>query len=361
MSKNVIFTLIYFVLFSALFSGCLSVPIRLPQSAEQVYKNSEVQQALLMAAQNNILFHISDSAIREVEKTVIDAKCRSIEEPFWAEKLVQYLNEFKKRPELLTRFHVLELKRGDTSQVQIQKDLDGAVTVSVQFVKIESRGKVGYQTNLPCNSAVAEFLGRDLIKTDYDFPSADKIAEALQNYAERPTVARFQFANTFLSYLAERGVIFKFNHEFSFEKTNNGKYVMAEILNHFAEETKQPFHKYLNYWLKEISEKSTQAHLIQMFAALPDKEPKSGVRVDSESEQARRVQGQSDLTYVYTSYLTEESKVSVVSLNDLDQCLQTFTTDMNAITLRKPAAVEKESFLRPGYSCLNVTPAAKTP
>ena len=348
------------VTLSFFFSSCLSTPLRLPQTVSQVYKNTDVQQGLLLAAQNNILFHIPEGTIHEVEKTVIDQKCRDIEEPFWADKLALYLNEFKKRPELLTRFHILELKRGDSSQVRIQKDMDGAVTLSIEFVKIESRGVVGYQTNLPCKASQAEYLGRDLIKTDFEFPTADKIALALQKLPERTAVPRFQFSNDFLSYLADRGVIFKFNHEFSFEKTNDGKFVMAEILNHFSEETKDPFHKYLNYWFKEISEKSTQAHLIQMFGVLTDPEAKSGVRVDSDGEQARRVLGQSDLTYVYTSYWTVENKVNLVSLKDLDQCLQSFTADMSGIKIRKPAATEKESFLRPGYSCTkNAEPVAK--
>ena len=276
MPKYVSFTIGLAFFIFLFFQSCISTPIRLPQTVGQVYKNSEVQQGLLLAAQNNILFHITDSAVREVEMTYIDPKCRSIEEPFWAEKIALYMNEFKKRPELLTRFHILELKRGDTSQVQIQKDLDGAVTVSVQFVKIESRGKVGFQTNIPCqSSSVAEYMGRDLIKTDYDFPTSDKITSAVQALPERAKVARFQFSNDFLSYLADRGVIFKFNHEFSFEKTNDGKFIMAQILNQLSQEIKEPFHRYLNYWFKEISEKSTQAHLIQMFAVFSDKEFKT--------------------------------------------------------------------------------------
>lgn len=359
MSKNGLGLLFHIAISSLLFPSCISNTVRLPQTVAQVYKNADVQQGLLLAAQNNILFSISDSTIREVEKTVIDTKCREIELPFWADRLALYLNEFKKRPEYLTRFHVLEIKRGDQSQVKIEKDLDGAITLSIEFVKIESRGKVGYQTNLPCNSSMAEYIGRELIKTDYEFPPTEQVALTLQNLPEKPDIGRFKFSNGFLSYLAERGVIFKFNHEFSFEKTNDGKFVMAEILNEFSEETKNPFHKYLNYWFKEISEKSTQAHLIQMFAVLPDKEPKSGVRVDSDGEQARRVLGQSDLTYVYTSYWMEENKVSMVSLKDLDQCLQTFTNDMSGVKLRKPAAVEKESFLRPGYSCVKPVEAPK--
>jgi hypothetical protein len=361
MSTSALLYVFQIAILSFLLSSCISSTVRLPQTVSQVYKNSDVQQGLLLAAQNNILFSISDSTVREVEKTVIDVKCREVDLPFWAEKLALYLNEFKKRPEYLTRFHVLEIKRGDQSQVKIEKDLDGAVTLSIQFVKIESRGKVGYQTNLPCNGSMAEYLGRDLIKTDYEFPPPNEVALTLQNLPEKPDIGRFKFSNIFLSYLAERGVIFKFNHEFSFEKTNDGKFVMAEILNQFAEETKDPFHKYLNYWFKEISDKSTQAHLIQMFAVVPDREPKSGVRVDSDGEQARRVLGQSDLTYVYTSYWTEENKVSLVTLKDLDQCLQAFTQDMSGVKLRKPAAVEKESFLRPGYSCVKSGLSATNP
>lgn len=344
--------------FSVLFfAGCLSTPVRLPQSASQVYKNSDVQQGLQLAAQNNILFYIPDGTVREVEKSVVDAKCRQIEDPFWADKLTEYLSEFKKRPELLSRFHILEIKRGDTTSAQIQKDLDGAVTLSIQFVKIESRGKIGYTTNLPCKSSIAEYLGRELIKTDYDFPASEDVALVLQKLGEKPDVQRLQFSNSFLSYLAERGVIFKFNHEMSFEKTNSGKYVMAEILNAFAKETNDPFHKHINYWFKQISEKSAQAQLIQMFAVVADKDPNSGVRVESDGEQARRVLGQSDLTYVYTSYWTEDNAVNVVSLKELDECLQTFTTDMSGVRLRKPAATERDSFLRPGYMCSKSKPA----
>lgn len=318
-----------------------------------------MQQLLLLAAQNNILFHIPEATTREVEKTEIDLKCREIEEPLWAEKLSAYLNEFRKRPEFLTRFNIIEMKRGDSSQVQIQKDLDGAVTLSIQFVKIESRGKVGIQTKIPCSSSVAEFLNREIIKTDYEFPTIESFNLTLQKLPERPSVPRFQFSNLFLSYLAERGVIFKFSHEMSFEKTTKGLYVMADVLNKLGEDTKQPFHQYLNYWFKQISEQSTQAQLIQMFAVLSDKESKSGVHVESEGDHARRVLGESDLTYVFTTYTVDNETIKYVGLKQLDACLQNLTSDMSGIHLRKPAATEPESYLRPGYSC--AAPETTTP
>lgn len=338
--------------------SCVATQIRLPSSARQVNRNENMQQLLLMAAQNNILFYIPEATTREIEKAEIDPKCREIDGPLWADKLSMYLNEFRKRPEYLTKFHIIEMKRGDTPQVQVQKDLDGAVTLSIQFVKVESRGKVGIQTKLPCSSSIAEYLNREVIKTDYDFPKVEVFNTTLQNLPERHQVLRLQFSNVFLSYLAERGVVFKFNHEMSFERTTKGQYVMAEVINKLGEETRQPFYQYLNYWFKQISEQSTQAQVIQMFALLPDRHPKSGVRVDSEGDHARRVLGESDLTYLFTTYNVENEVIHHVGLKQLDTCLQNFTTDMSGIRLRKPAANEKESYLRPGYSCLVNSTAA---
>lgn len=335
-----------------LFLGsCVGTLVRLPSSAQQVYGNSDIQQALLLVAQNNVLINIPEATTREFEKSEIDQKCRLIKEPLWSEKLSVYLNEFRKRPELLERFHVIEIKRGDSADIKVQKDLDGAVTLSVQFVKLENYGKVSFQTKLPCSGSIAEYLGRELVKTDFDFPSVEKFVLALQSLPAKKELPRFQFSSQFLSYLAERGAIFKFSHEMSFEKTAQGKFVMVELLNKLAEDVKQPFHQHVNYWFKQINSQSTQAHLIQMFALLQDKELKAGVRVDLKPESSVKMPGEADLTYLYMTYNVENDQVNAVNLQQLEKCLEGFTEDMSGIKLRKPAAQEKESYLRPGYSC----------
>lgn len=332
--------------------SCASTYVRLPSSVAQVYSNAEVQQSLLLAAQNNVMIYIPEATTREFEKSEIDQACRVIKEPLWSGKLSIYLNEFRKRPELLNRLHVIEMKRGDKAGVFVQHDLDGAVTISIQFVKQENYGKVSYQSQLPCKGSIAEYLGRELIKTDYDFPDVETLVLALQALPEKKDVPRFKFDNTFLTYLAERGTIYKFSHEMSFEKTAQGKYIMAELLSKLGAESKQPFHQHMNYWFKQINEKSTQARLIQLFAALQDKELKAGVRVDTRGEVSQKIYGDSDLTYLYITYFVDDDKVNSVTLHDLDNCLQNFTQNMSAISLRRPADTEKESFLRPGYSCL---------
>jgi hypothetical protein len=332
--------------------SCISNYVRLPNAVTQVYSNTDIQQSLLLAAQNNVMIYVPEATTREFEKSEIDQRCRVIKDPLWSGKLSIYLNEFRKRPELLNRLHVIEMKRGDKSGVVVQHDLDGAVTVSIQFVKQENYGKVSYQSQLPCKGSVAEYLGRDLIRTDYEFPDVESLVMALQALPDKKDVPRFKFPNEFLIYLAERGTIYKFSHEMSFEKTAHGKYIMAELLAKLGAETRQPFHQHMNYWFKQINEKSTQAQLIQMFAALQDKELKAGVRVDTRGEVSQKIFGDSDLTYLYITYNVEDDKVYSVTLQDLDSCLQGFTKNMGAISLRKPASTDKESYLRPGYSCV---------
>lgn len=344
--------------FLFLISGCISSEVRLPSSVRQVYKNDEIQQSLMLAAQNNILFYIPDTTVRDVEKTEVlasEQKCQTIEEPMWAERLALYLHEFQKRPEFLNRFHILEMKRtGDQPQIQVQKDLDGAVTLSIQYVKIESYGKVTYQTNLPCSGNLADFQDKKIVKTDFEFPTVEQFNEKLNQMTDRTAVPRFQFDHTFLSYLAERGIIFKFNHEMSFEKLTNGKYVFADLMQKYSEQSKEPFHQHINYWFKNIFTQSTQARLIQMFGLVTDKELKYGVKVDSNGEHARRVLGEPDLTYLFTSYFVENEKIQSSSLQQLDNCLQKLTVDMGGVRLRKPAATEPDSYLRPGYLCSSV-------
>lgn len=332
--------------------SCVSSYTRMPSSALQVYSKNDIRQSLLLIAQNNILLHVPDTATREFEKAEVDQKCRQFSKPFWSEKLSDYLAEFKKYPELLSRFHVIELKRGDKPDVVVQRDLDGAVTLSIQFVKLENRKKITAATKIPCTSSVAGYLDRELVKTEYDFPSIENFILTLKKMPDKKDMARFQFLNNFLVYLAERGAVFKFSHDMSFERTSQGKYVMSELLNKLALDVKQPLYQHMNYWFKEINTSSTQAQFIQMFGLLQDKELKAGIRVDVKNEMTQKNFGEADLTYLFITYNVEDDRVKSVNLQQLEKCLQIFTGEMSGIKFRKPAgANDNKSYLRPGYNC----------
>ncbi|MCM2353263.1 MAG: hypothetical protein NDI63_06550 [Pseudobdellovibrio sp.] len=340
--------------------GCVSQDLRLPATAGEVYKNTDLQQSLMMAAQNNILFVISPEALVDLEKTEVDLKCRSFESPFWSEKLSVYLNYMRQHPEYFSRFHVLEIKKGDQAQVQMQKDLDGASVLSIQYVMTEVRGKVTYKTQLPCEGRLAESIGKDIVKTNFEFPTTEDFGKLLADSADKSKVDRFQFANDFLMYLAERGAIFKFGHEQSFEKNSKGQYIMALALNQMSKEVISKNMGYLNLWLKKINQNSRQAELIQMFGLVNDNEIKAGVKVDSQGEFARKTMGQPDLTYLYMTFKLEGDDVKVTSLDGFNRCLQAQVKELGSDILgsfRNPAAKSsgdddlRDSYLSPGFNC----------
>lgn len=340
--------------------GCVSQDLRLPATAGEVYKNTDLQQSLMMAAQNNILFVISPEALTDLEKTEVDLKCRTFENPFWSEKLSVYLNYMRQHPEWYGRFHVLEMKKGDQAQVQMQKDLDGATVLSIQYVMSEVRGKVSYKTQIPCEGRLAESIGKDIIKTNFEFPTTEDFAKLLSDSPERSRVDRFQFANDFLMYLAERGAIFKFGHEQSFEKNSKGQFIMAMALNKMATEVNSKNMGYLNLWLKKINQNSRQAELIQMFGLVNDNEIKAGVKVDTQGEFARKTMGQPDLTYLYMTFKLEGDDVVVTSIDGFNRCLQVQAKDLGSDLLggfRNPAGKGsagdeiRDSYLSPGFNC----------
>lgn len=346
-----------FILTACIFlSACISNELRMPAAVSEIYLNSGMKQSLMSAAQNKILFHLPSETIAEVEKTEIDNRCRRYENPFWAEKLSVYLNIFRSRPDLYSKIHVIEIKKGDTANAEIQKDLDQGSVLKIQYVKTENTGKVIRSTNLPCPGTLAEYIGRDITKTEFEFPTTAQVQTVLESALDRKDSGRFSFSADFLTYLAERGTLFKYTHELSFEKLPSGQHVMVQMLNQYAEEVKnldrnRVQKSHLNLWLKKINENSKQAELIQFFAVENDEKLKTGVKVDAEKEISKMNSGSSDVTYLFTSYHVETDQLSLVTLDNLNQCLQKMTTERGSL-FRKPASeTEKTSYLYPGYSC----------
>ena len=337
-------------------NSCVTQELRMPNSVNEVYKNSEMRQTLMLAAQNKILFYLPDETLYDAEQTEVDSKCKTTETPFWSSKISSYLNQFRHKPELFGKFHIFELKKGDAAQVTLKKDLDQVTVLTVTYGKSESRGKVGLQTQLPCSGNLAEYVGKDITMTQFDFPTQDQFQAVLESAPEKNNAARMNFKNDFLMFLAERGVMFKFNHEFSFEKLSNGQFVMASILNKYADEIKELSAKtlkksYINLWLKKINENSRQAELIQFFSIENDKELKTGIKLSADKD-SPSLKRPLSTTYLFSTFSLDTQDLKTTSLMGLNECLEKFTSQMGLGFFRKPAAEnEKDNYLHPGYTC----------
>ncbi len=333
--------------------GCVNSTLRFPSSTEEIYKYSHLKQNLLMAAQNNVLFNIPQDTLFETEKNEVDSRCREVEKPFWSEKLSVYLNLMQSNPEWFTRFHVIEIKKGDTSKVVLENDLDGATVLSIQYGKVESRGLVNFKTNLPCGKTrLAEYLGKEIKKTQFEFPSINDVRQVLSAAGTRKTIKRFDFSNQFVSYLAERGFILKFNHEISFEKNTANKYVFAEVMNKLSRELKKrKDNKHVNLWMKILNDARKSDDIIQMFSLDNEKLIKSGLKFavnegNTESE---------SYPYLYMSYSVENELITSSEISDLNNCLAQISNQKTNLFSRQPSAeVLNENKYKKDYLCNSV-------
>lgn len=337
--------------------SCSSSRVRVPASNnENVYNPARIK-SLKMAADNGVLFIINDHVFRDLDREEVDTKCRRQSDPDWSEKLFSYLEVLDQHPAFYKKIHVIELRRGDVAKIDIQKDLDNLTYLAITYARSSKSEKITTSTELPCDAAPGEYRDRELTTVKLTWPEKNLIASLLSSLPERPTVERFNFDRQFLGFLAERNTILKFTQELGFEKTPDGRYALPEVLNRLGQELSKPQPEApatanINYWMNEIARKSTQASSIQLFGIVKDIELSSGVRVETEGEFARKVLGYLDPTYIYLSYKIESGNYYTASIKDLETCLSSLTDVMSgSFNSRKPASEERNSFLRPGFSC----------
>jgi hypothetical protein len=333
--------------------GCVSSTLRFPSSTEEIYGYNHLKQNLLLAAQNNVLFHIPQETLFEIEKNEIDSRCKETQKPFWTEKLSVYLNMMQTNPEWFSRFHVIEIKKGDAPKVVLENDLDGATILSIQYGKVESRGVVNLKTNMPCSKArLAEYLGKEITKTQFEFPTVPDVRKVLNSAGARKTVKRFEFSNQFISYLAERGFILKFNHEISFEKNTANKFVFVEVLNKLSRELgKRKDNKHVHLWMKILNDARKSDEIIQMFSLENQKQLKSGLKF-SVNENSYESQS---YPYLYMSYNVDNEMITTSDITDLNECLAQIPNQKTNLFSRQPTAetLNDNRFVK-DYSCTSI-------
>lgn len=321
--------------------SCVSSSLRFPSSTEEIYKHSDLKQNLLLAAQNNILFHIPQDTLFESEKTVVDSKCQVTQKPFWSEKLSVYLSAMRSQPQFFTKFHILEIKKGDAAKVALEKDLDGALILSIQYGKSESRGQVTMKTHLPCESQkIVEFLGQEIIKTQYDFPTIDQLKLVLNQAVEKKSVKRFEFSNDFISYLAERGFILKFNHELSFEKNTKNQFVMIEVLNKLSRELKlKKDNKHVQLWMKILNDANKADDIVQMFSIENQSDQKAGLKTGIKFIfDQKNISENQFLNQLYITYTDNQGETLSSNLSDLNICLSEISHQKTNLFMRQPSS-----------------------
>lgn len=332
--------------------GCVSSTIRLPASFKPKY-NPQIVDALKSAALNRVLFQVSDSVFRDMSVRQVD-RCRKAEPPSWSEEFLTLLRVLDNQPQHYEKFHIIDFKRGDRAKAEISKDIDGLSYLSITYAKRETRERITPATLMPCAEGASEFLGKDLVTTLIDWPTSEDIQKALSQAPVKSKVERFNFNTDFLVYLAERQTILKITPEVAFERTFQGEYFLGNWLQKMAQDLRSPEtdYEFVNYWLKEISLNSKQAHNIQFFGLHPESSLSYGLQVDTVGKFARKLNGFQEPSYLFITYRQQNGEYAYSSLKDLSTCLKSLLgIYRNPLSRGTALDNDENSFLAPGYSC----------
>jgi hypothetical protein len=340
-------------LFLLCLAACTSSPIRLPAAKQNAY-NVENVRLLKLAANNGILFQMSDAVLRDVPHKAMGDRCRKSTEAVWPEKIYTTLQVFEQNPAFLQKVHTIEFKRGDETKAEISKDLDGAVSLILAYSKKEVRERINSLSDIPCADGDMEMVGRDMSVTMLDWPTSAAISTALSNAADRGTVERFNFDRRFISWLADRATIYRLTPDAAFEKTPTGQPLLPNVMAILSEQLSTPGIDTagIDYWLKEISNRSNLGSSVKFFGLKKDLQLHSGIQVDSAGKITRKLAGHADPTYPYLSYRIENNGFIVSTLAELNTCLTNLTS-----TYRSPLSsmgsfdMDADSFLFPGHQC----------
>jgi len=339
------------VLLAAIIAGCVSGKVRVPASFKAKYDN-KITNSLKSAAINGVLFQVSDSVFRDVPTRQVD-RCRKAEAPQWSEKFLDLLGTLDKNPQYYGKFHIVDFKRGDHSKAEISKDIDGLSYLNIAYAKRETREKVGTATQIPCGEGVSEHLGKDLVTTLIDWPTPEEINSVIKHAPEKSKIERFQFNTDFLVFLAERQTILKLNPEVAFERTFQGEFFLGTWLQKMSQDLQKTSEiEYINYWIKEIGNRSLQAHSIQFFGLNPESNLNYGLQVDTNGKFARKLNGFQEPSYLFMSYRQHNGEYVYTKLSELNTCLESLLgLYKNPLGMGTTLDLDENSFLSPGYSC----------
>jgi hypothetical protein len=332
----------------AVLVGCGSTVLRLPANYNPKF-NSKITSSLKTAAANGVLFQVQDSVFRDLPSRQVEL-CRASEAPTWSQALTQFLDLMDHNPQFYNKFYIVDFKKGDNkSKVEITTDIDGLSYLNITYAKRENHEKVTTLTTMPCADTTSQHLGKDLVTTSIDWPTKEEITAALRAAPDKTKVDRFHFNTDFLTYLAERQAILKIDPEVAFERTYQGDYFLTTWLEKMSKEIKEPTTnlEYMNYWLSQILEKSSQAKPVQFFGLRSQGRGTFGIKVDTVGKMARQVAGYQEPTYLFMSYREKGGDYIYSSLKDMNMCMQKFWGIYRSIS--STYENDPNGFLAPGY------------
>jgi hypothetical protein len=329
--------------------GCQSSSgSREPSSA---YEFDPVKVKLLeWAAQNRILFQVSDQTLSDVASSQIQDSCKDLKDPVWSQIVFSTLETIKKNSALQNKIHVIEVKRADVPAVETSKDLDGITYFTLKYSLNEKKSVVTSPDQIPCENKTNSYVGEELTETSFNTPTVAMISKTLKDMPNRVTPDRWKFNVDFLKHLAVKMTVLKFTPELGFERAADGQSFFVQFLNDQAAALKNnKDYVAFDYWLSEITQRSHTGSYLKVVALVQDKQLNYGMGV---------TQNTKTLAYPFMSYKSLDGHYTYTSLGKLNQCLEELSSryKRGLASIRSDYSTQADTFLYPGYVCHTENP-----
>lgn len=341
---SVIFILSFFA-----FLGCQSTSgSREPNSVKYEFDSAKVQ-LLSWAAQNRIMFQFPDSTFNDVSVSQIQDSCKTLKEPAWSEAVFTTLENLKKNPALQNKIHVIEVKRGETPNVETTKDLDGVTYLVLTYSVSTKKSVITDLAQIPCDNKTSLMMGEELSETNFVLPSPVLISKTLKELPVRAIPDRWKFNIEFLKFLASKMTILRFSADLGFERSADGQFFLSQFLDEQATAVRKNHFTAFDYWLSEITQHSHTGSYLKIMALVQDKQLGYGMGVTENSR---------GLAYPVLSYKSHDGKYTYTTLNQLNQCLEELSSKYKRglASIRSDYSTQADSFLYPGHICHSEEP-----
>ncbi len=323
--------------------ACQSKPNREP-NVKNVDFDREKVALLKWAAQQRILFQMSDSVFKDVQIASLDSSCKKLETPAWSEAVFSTLSTLKENRGLHGKVRVIEIKRGEKPYVSTSQDLDGLNYLIIGYAKNERVSLVHDISDVPCGESVNSFMNRKKLTVTFEYPTSQNILSVVQSLKQNEVPDRWKFKTGFLIHLAERLTVFRTNPELSFERSAQGDSFLAAFLNEQDSLVAKSQFSTFEYWLTELSLRSHSASYLKIFTLIKNKELTYGMG---------SIEGSQGLSYPYLTYRVKDGHYTYPSLSQLDKCLNdlSFRYKRSLASIGSDISTNSDNFLYPGYTC----------
>jgi|GEM_PF-5466099 len=304
-------------------------------------------------------FVMLDSRIFQDVSTRVYGNCHSESAPDWMDKLSEILKVINQTPGNFSKFHVLELKRADDSEVSLSTKSSGVTILTFTYRKIQKSKQVDSRLDLEGMDCGDLLSGGKVTTTKFEWPEPEAVMEVLNKAEVRNALPAWRFDRAFLKFLYDNEV-YPVLESTTLESIDGSGWIVQKVLNKWGNELRSSEGKGLpgfEKWKVLLTNRSSFANKIKVIYFIESvKESAYGLATKSLVKNfEKRGKNTFDPIYFFLQIRNQSRSEVIPNLKDFDACLEKKHSEVQSILLEKKGTsvyrMDANEFMSPGFKC----------